>query len=160
MIKTADDLRRYLAQAPASRPVRMAFLIGQGAVESIDYIAAGDLLDMLPEDEGLYIPDSSVTITAPDWPGPVTVTFPELPEGAEGWRFTNPVFTPLTDDYPAPMSNARITGLTMDGIPLTEDENVPANVDFVHIKHEEPEPIKQLSDPLRDPKLSWMRSRG
>lgn len=154
MIKTAEDLRRYLAQAPASRPVRMAFLIGQGAVESIDYIAAGDLLDMLAEDEGLYIPESVGHVV------PVNqLDGPDFHK-AKAWGGTDYINDYLEDAAIRPLRNALITGLTMDGIPLTEDENVPANVDFVHIKYEEPEPIKQLSDPLRDPKLSWMRSRG
>lgn len=44
-------------------------------------------------------------------------------------------------DVPSrPMSNAMVTNLT-----------IPAD---------EPEPIKRLADPLRDPKLDWLRSKG
>lgn len=116
----------------------MSVLVSNETHEHIEYIKAGDLLDMLPEDEGLYIPESVGHVV------PVNqLDGPDFHK-AKAWGGTDYINDYLEDAAIRPLRNALITGLTASGID----------------QEPEPEPIKQLADPLRDPKLSWMRSRG
>lgn len=64
-----------------------------------------------------------------------------IPPVVDGARLPGHTYLDAIEAPARPMSNARITGLEPAGEP-------------------EPEPIKRLASPLRDPKLDWLRSKG
>lgn len=130
MIRSAQALVDWLERCPKGRSVTLRYL-NSNPLGTVEYIKS-DLLKEIAEiaSEDLLFIPDATTDADP-----------------KPWRVT--MTEQLFEQHSSqnPLGVTMITNLTVPDIPASG----PAD---------EPEPIKRLADPLRDPKLDWLRSKG